>query len=139
MAKRSGPGNSRRRSQAKRPSAPAGSSASSPHQVREIPDEQWTLPVTFDHDGHMVTLRQVQEGHDYLDPAQLTQQQRFELTVARIERKHEFLWLAISAGRIDKRRALAEVHARSPLGHDLVEIEFYVIVDLMNLVLPNVS
>lgn len=90
-----------------------------------IPSEQWKLPAGFSADGKkMVPLLDVlSPDKPTLETPQLTQEQRAELTTARIRRQRRYKMGMVGAGLIDKKRALAEVKAQSEVGRTLTEIE----------------
>ena len=104
----------------------------SPSAPAPIPEEQWTLPVSYYTDGGMVTLRDyVHPTRPVLTPAQLADQQRAEVTAERISRKAKFAVGMLGVGILDKARALIEVRARTTPGKVLIEIEFRLIQNMI--------
>jgi hypothetical protein len=90
-----------------------------------IPPEQWDLPVSFDAEGKKVlTLRDlVEKAPAALGVAQLSLDQRAELTAERIERQPKFELAMVGHGIVTKTEALSAVRARSEVGKLLIEIE----------------
>ena len=99
-----------------------------------ISPEQMKLPVSFDAEGHLVTLRQMMQPGAALalSMASLTPTKRAEITVKRIEAQPKFELAMVGAGVIDKARAIREVMAQSDIGRVLVEIEQRVIQSMLN-------
>jgi hypothetical protein len=75
--------------------------------------------------GEMATLGEVIDSSTPTRSlAELTEQQRVDLTIARLQtRSAETKIAMIGPGIIDRNRAIAEVQARSRIGKTLVEIE----------------
>ncbi len=93
-----------------------------------IPQEQYDLPVTFDPSGKILTLRQILEpGASPVSLSSLAPEKLVELTSLRIAAKPDFEIAMISAGLVNKTRALKEIAAHTEVGHLLVEIEQRVI------------
>ena len=100
---------------------------------RDIPSEQYDLPVTFDQSGHILTLRQMlQSGACALSLSSLEPKKLVELTSQRIAAKPDFEIAMVGAGLVNKARALKEVAAQSDVGRLLVEIEQRVIQRVLN-------
>ncbi len=90
----------------------------------KIPSEQWSLPVSFNQEGAMVSLADfVAEEVPALALSQLNLDQRAELTAKRIELQPEMEVAMVGAGLIDKKRAITEVKSQTPVGRNLIEIE----------------
>jgi hypothetical protein len=99
-----------------------------------VPEEQWTMPVTFSPSGALVSLRDFTQSRvPALSLSQLTPEQRVELTSRRIELQPRFEVAMVGAGTVDKERALAEVRAQSEVGQLLIEIEQRLISNLIDL------
>lgn len=90
-----------------------------------IPDEQWSLPVGYSPDGkEMLTLQDVIEHkRTSLSLGEITDQKMAELVAKRIEAQPRFKIATIGMGVINKKQALEEVRAQSPIGRNLMEIE----------------
>ncbi|MEH2362304.1 hypothetical protein [Nostoc sp.] len=89
--------------------------------------EQLDLPVSFDHKGQQVTLRDFlkDKSKESLSISSLTPKQRVKLTVERIKREPEVTIATIESesGVITKERAIAEIQSQTPIGQILVEAE----------------
>jgi hypothetical protein len=97
-----------------------------------VPQEQWGMPVTFSPAGDPVSLRDFTQSRvPALSLAQLTPEQRAELTARRIALQPRFEVAMVGAGTVDKERALAEVRAQSEVGQLLIEIEQRLISNLI--------
>jgi len=101
--------------------------------------EKLELPVSFNRDGKMITLREfvvsrTKGQSNGLSLSSLSTNQRAKITAERIRREPEVKLATIGAGEIDKQRAIAEVEALSPLGQTLIEAEQYIISNLLNAV-----
>lgn len=99
-----------------------------------VPIEQLNLPVSFDPDGNMVTLKEaMRPSHgSVLSFAALSPDRRAELTIKRIEAQPEFEVAMVGGGIVDKQRAIREINARSGIGRTLIEIEQRVIQHLLD-------
>jgi len=104
-----------------------------------IPPEQWDLPVSFEADGKMVTLRQAMEpGHGpVVPPGSLSPKQRADLTAKRIEAQPQFELAIITAGVINQQRAIHEIRAQSDISRVLIEIEMLLIQNLLDRAMPS--
>jgi hypothetical protein len=73
----------------------------------------------------LATLKEVLDpGTPTMSLAELTEQQRVDLAIARLRSKpDDFQIVMIGPGAINKARAIAEVEARSRVGRTLMEIE----------------
>jgi hypothetical protein len=80
----------------------------------------------------LATLREVLEpSTPTMSLAELTEQQRVDLVIARLQSKpDDFRITMIGPGIINKTRAIAEVQARSRVGRTLIEIEQLLIASL---------
>jgi hypothetical protein len=98
-----------------------------------IPDNQWSLPVTYTPDGsRMMTLKEIEAGNvAMLSLPQMTMDQRAALVARRIEMQPEFEIGMIGVGIVRKDRAIAEVKAQSQVGRILIEIEQLLLNKLM--------
>lgn len=103
------------------------------HEAVSISTEQWEMPAGFSADGSkMVPLRDVVDPQmATLSLDQLTPDQRAELVAKRIELQPKFEVAMVGAGKVDKRRAMAEVKVQSEVGRLLMEIEHRLINDLV--------
>ncbi|MGK7874436.1 MAG: hypothetical protein AB4426_14355 [Xenococcaceae cyanobacterium] len=92
--------------------------------LKDATIEQLDLPVSVAPDGSQVTLRDFVKGSTpSLFLSSLTFSQRAEITAERIRLRPEVKIAAIGVGEIDKKRAIAEIKAQSPIGKVLVEAE----------------
>jgi hypothetical protein len=94
----------------------------------KVPDEEWDLPVSFSPDGSMLTLKQAKQAAadnvPVLSFPRLSNDQRAELVVARLEKHKDFdLGMIGGAGHIDRKRAVSEVRKQTKVGQTLMEIE----------------
>lgn len=97
-----------------------------------VPAAQWEMPAGFTSDGKLASLSQVVDPKcPTLTLAELSDHQRAELTIKRIEAQPKFRVEMLGAGTIDKHRAVAEIEARSKIGSALMEIEQRVINNLV--------
>ncbi len=112
----------------------ATKSAKSPGEARSvIKQEQWDMPVSFDTEGKLISLRDYAEGgHHALSFSSLSDDQRAELAAHRIELQPSYEFATIGAGVVDKARALNEVRTKSKLGRTLMEIETRVIMHVID-------
>jgi hypothetical protein len=109
------------------------SSKSSGEPRSVIKKEQWDMPVSFDTEGNLVSLREYMEGgHHALSFSSLSDEQRTELAAKRIEMQPDYEMGTIGAGVVSKERAMDEVRAKTALGRRLAEIETRVIVHLID-------
>jgi hypothetical protein len=105
-----------------------------------VPSAQWDLPAGFGTDGTIASLKQVVDPKTpTLTLAELSDQQRADLTIKRIEAQPDFKLEMLGAGTIDKDRAVAEIDARSKIGVALMEIEQRVINNLLERASAGVS
>jgi len=106
--------------------------ASPTKKANPVPEEQWSMPVTFSQSGALVSLRDFTHSRvPALSLSQLTLEQRAELTARRIELQPRFEVAMVGAGTVNKERALAEVRAQSEVGQLLIEIEQRLISNLV--------
>src|SRR5262249_2743973 len=67
-----------------------------------VPEEQWSMPVTFSPSGALVSLRDFTQSRvPALSLSQLTPEQRVELTARRIELQPRFEVAMVGAGTVD--------------------------------------
>jgi hypothetical protein len=98
-----------------------------------ITEAQWDMPVSFDAEGHLVSLREYAEGgHNALSLSALSDDQRAELAAKRIEMQPDYEMASIGAGIVSKERAVEEVRTRTKLGRRLAQIEARVIGHLID-------
>jgi hypothetical protein len=98
-----------------------------------IKKEQWEMPVSFDAEGIMISLRDYVEGHHKgLSFSALSPEQRAELAAKRIEMQPDYEMATIGAGVIGKERAVDEVRNQTKLGRRLTQIETRVIMHLID-------
>jgi hypothetical protein len=106
---------------------------SSGHPRSVIKEEQWEMPVSFDTEGHMVSLRDyVEGGHNALSFSALSDDQRAELAAKRIEMQPDYEMGTIGAGIVSKERAVEEVRTKTKLGRRLTQIETRVILHVID-------
>ena len=99
---------------------------------KPVPQAQWDMPAGFRPDGQMATLKEVVDPKVHtLSLGEISQEQRADLVVKRIEQQPDFNITMFPAGLIDKDRAIAEVKAQSKVGKTLTEIEQRVIANLV--------
>jgi len=110
----------------------AKSSKSSAEPKSVIKNEQWDMPVSFDTEGKLVSLRDYVEGHNALSFSALSPDQRAELAAKRIEMQPDYEMASIGAGVISKERAVGEVLTQTKLGRRLEQIETRVIMHLID-------
>lgn len=111
----------------------AKSTKSSEESRSVINKEQWDMPVSFDADGKLISLRDyVKEGHNALSFSALSPDQRTELAAKRIEMQADYEIATIGAGVVDKERAVDEVRTQTKLGRRLTQIETRVIMHLID-------
>jgi hypothetical protein len=98
-----------------------------------VPKEQWDMPASLSADGsRMASLRElVDSGTPTLSLGQLSQDQFADVVAKRIEAQPKFELQMIGAGKIDKKRAVAEVKAQTEIGRTLMEIERNLIDDMV--------
>ncbi len=104
----------------------------------QFPPEQYDLPVTFDQSGQILTLRQMLEpGSSAMPLSSLDPEKLAELATQRIAAQPDFEIAMISAGRVNKARALKEIAAQTDVGQLLVEIEQRVIKLVLDRAMPG--
>ena len=87
-------------------------------------EDHWSRPVAMAPNGQWLSLREVVEN----EPArfsfvQLTPEQQSELVAERIRQRHEYDMGILGLGILNKKRAINEVQARTPIGCTLIEVE----------------
>ena len=87
-------------------------------------EDHWSRPVAMAPNGQWLSLREVVEN----EPArfsfvQLTPKQQSELVAERIRQRPEYDMGILGLGILDKKRAINEVQARTPIGCTLIEVE----------------
>ena len=87
-------------------------------------EDHWSRPVALAPNGQWLSLREVVEK----EPArfsfiQLTPEQQAELVAERIRQRPEYDIGILGLGVLDKKRAINEVQARTPIGCTLIEVE----------------
>ncbi len=98
-----------------------------------IKKEQWDMPVSFDAEGKLISLRDyVKGGHKALSLSALSPDQRAELAAKRIEMQPDYEIATIGAGIVSKDRAVDEVRTQTKLGRRLTQIETRVIMHLID-------
>jgi hypothetical protein len=98
-----------------------------------IQKEQWEMPVSFDPEGKLISLREyVERGSKALSFSALSTDQRAELAAKRIEMQPDYEIATIGAGVVDKQRAVDEVRTQTKLGRRLAQIETRVIMHLID-------
>jgi hypothetical protein len=98
-----------------------------------ISGKQWDAPVTFHSDG--IRLAALREHIDPLVPTltlgQLNRQQRAHLVAERLGRLPRYNLTLLTAGRVTKKRAIAEVQAHTRVGELVMAVEYRVLRRLM--------
>lgn len=100
-----------------------------------IKKEQWDMPVSFDEEGKLVSLREYAKGkHNALSFSTLSDEQRTELAARRIEMQPDYQMATIRfAGSVlDREQAVREVRSQSKVGRRLAQIETRVITHLID-------
>lgn len=87
-------------------------------------EDHWSRPVAMVPNGQWLSLREVVEE----EPArfsfvQLTPEQQAELVVERIRQRPQYDMGILGLGILDKKRAINEGQARTPIGCTLIEVE----------------
>lgn len=87
-------------------------------------EDHWSRPVAMAPNGQWLSLREVVEE----EPArfsfvQLTPKQQAELVAERIRQRPQYDMGILGLGILDKKRAINEVRARTPIGCTLIEVE----------------
>ncbi|MXV78151.1 hypothetical protein F4X73_05185 [Candidatus Poribacteria bacterium] len=87
-------------------------------------EDHWSRPVAMAPNGQWLSLREVVEN----EPArfsfvQLTPEQQSELVAERIRQRPEYDMGILGLGILNKKRAINEVQARTPIGCTLIEVE----------------
>jgi hypothetical protein len=115
----------------KRKQSKAKTKPKRPKAVRDLGLDQ---PAGYHLGGSKIaTLREVLDSEvPTMSLAELTEQQRVDLAVARLQARRADLRIAmIGPGSIDKNRAIAELQARSRIGRTLIEIEYISLANLL--------
>lgn len=90
-----------------------------------VPGRQLSLPAGFSADGKtIVSLRDVLSPRTpTLELNQLSLAQQASLTAERIRRQRKYKMGMVGFGVLDKKTAIEQVNAQTPVGRTLVEIE----------------
>lgn len=90
-----------------------------------VPAKQWRLPAGYHRDRKgFATLRHVVDPDTpTVDGAELTDEQRTELTLERLKRQKRFRVGVLGTSLIDKKRALEEVQHLTAIGRALIDVE----------------
>ena len=112
---------------------PVESAKESGKERPPITELQWRLPVSLDENGNMVSLRDYATGgHATIPFSALSDVQRAAVAATRIEMFPGYEMASLSDGAISKDRAVKEVRAGTKLGRQLAEIEYYIILKLLD-------
>ena len=87
-------------------------------------EDHWSRPVAMALNGQWISLREVVENQPArFSLVQLTPEQQSELVAERIQQRTEYDMGILGLGVLDKKRAINEVRARTPIGCTLIEVE----------------
>lgn len=118
---------------AKSAGQPLAKSAKNPAPPSSDISEQWEMPVSFDSENRIVSLRDYAKGAaNALSFSSLSDDQRTELAAKRIEMQPGYEMAAIGAGVVSKEKAAAEVRNKTKLGRRLAQIETRVIMHVID-------